>query len=62
IGSTETQTLFGLASWRTVRDDVQGSYDRVSLLFGLFQYRKKNKEKALRFFYLADWPKWEADE
>lgn len=62
IGSTETQTLFGLASWRTVRDDVQGSYDRVSLLFGLFQYRKKNREKALRFFYLADWPKWEADE
>jgi hypothetical protein len=62
IGSKETQVLLGLASWRTVRKEGREDYDRVSLLFGLFQYRKKGSEKALRFFYFADWPTWGADE
>lgn len=84
LGSSETNMLLGLASWRTVRPGeasgpapgtvnpyLEGSagegnwfpedYDRVSLLFGMFQYRRKGREKGLRFFYLPEWPVWEAD-
>jgi len=58
LGSKETQMLFGLASWRSVRKEKTPEYDRLSLLFGLFQYRRRGRQKALRFFYLPEWPLW----
>jgi hypothetical protein len=60
LGSTETQLLFGLAGWRSAALPGQDRYDRVSAMFGLFQYRKRGREKGLRFFYLPELT-WEAD-
>lgn len=60
-GSRETNLLFGLLGWRTVRKEGQDEYDRTSALFGLFQYRRKGPEKALRFFWLPEFPTWRTD-
>lgn len=38
-----------------------GEHD-LGLLFGLFQYHRRGKKKALRFFWLPEWPTWETDD
>lgn len=62
LGSSETSVLLNIASWRKAEPAGGEDYERLSLLFGMFQYRRKGREKALRFFYLTDWPVWEAAE
>lgn len=62
LKSSETSLLFGLAGWRNAQPPGDEEYDRVSLLFGLFQYRRKGSERALRFLWLPEWPVWGTDE
>ncbi|MCA8922251.1 MAG: hypothetical protein KDD82_10610 [Planctomycetes bacterium] len=58
-GGTEHQALLGLFSYRDLPAAPQrGEYSRLSLLFGLFQYRNLGGEKALRFLWLPEFPSW----
>lgn len=61
-GGSEHQALLGLFSYRDLPEiPERGAYSRLSLLFGLFQYRNLGGEKALRFFWLPEFPSWGGD-
>ncbi len=58
-GGVEHQALLGLFSYRDL-PAVPGrpEYTRLSLLFGMFQYRNLGGEKALRFLWLPELIRW----
>ena len=54
-GGTEHQALLGLFSLRDLpASEDRAEYFRVSLLFGLFQYRNLGGERGLRFLWLPE--------
>lgn len=61
-GGSEHQALLGLFSLRDLPEiPERKAYTRLSLLFGLFQYRNLGGEKALRFLWLPEFPSWGGD-
>lgn len=46
--------------WNEARKDQSARDD--NFLFGLFQIHRRGRERALRFFWLPEWPSWTADD
>jgi hypothetical protein len=59
LGGWSHRALFGLFSLRSEPETpTRPSYDRLSVLFGLFQYRNAGGERGLRFLWLPEMITW----
>ncbi len=57
-GSRRMEILWGLFGDREWRSEAGEDVSRTSILFGLFQYERRDKKKSLRFFFLPTGPDW----
>lgn len=54
--TTKSTKVFPWLYWDT--EDEAEEERSTGVLFGLFQYKRRGKDRALRFLWLPEWPSW----
>lgn len=61
-GASRKELLWGIWGEREYRSRANEDVSRTSLLFGMFEYERRNEHKELRFFWMPFGPSWGGDE
>lgn len=61
-GASRKELLWGLYGERDYRSYEGEEVSKTSLLFGMFQYERRDERKELRFFWLPFGPSWGDDD